>query len=116
MNTRQKGAHGEEKAVEHLVQNGFTIISRNYRTKFGEIDCIASDPKDQSIVFVEVKSAMGKKAGNPLYWVTRAKQTQLSRMAQAYLIDHGSTSVRCRFDVIAVSGNDIDHLKNAFYL
>ena len=116
MNTRQKGNYGEERAIEHLLTLGYTIISRNYRTRYGEIDCIANDGEHETLVFVEVKCAHGKTAGNPLFWVTKAKQQQLGKMARAYLLDHNINQKRCRFDVIGVCGEKIDHLKNALYL
>ena len=47
------GKEAEEKVAKELIKNGFTILERNYRKKYGEIDLIASKP--QLLVFVEVK-------------------------------------------------------------
>jgi putative endonuclease len=32
---------GEEFAAQTLEQNGYRILTRNYRTRFGEIDVVA---------------------------------------------------------------------------
>jgi putative endonuclease len=111
--TRDIGDQGEEMAAEHLLANGYSIISRQYRSKKGEIDCIAQD-SDGTIVFVEVKSANSLKFGNPLQWVTRSKQLTIITMAKQYLYEHKMNTAKCRFDVIAVLQGKIKHLKNAF--
>lgn len=113
ISTRDIGDQGEELAVEYLLSNGYSIINRQYRSKHGEIDCIARDP-DGRIVFIEVKSANSLKFGNPLQWVTRSKQLTILSMAKQYLYEHKMNTVQCRFDVIAVLQGKIKHLKNAF--
>jgi putative endonuclease len=109
--TRKKGREGEDAAAEYLLGQGYTIVSRNHQTRAGEIDCIARDP-DGVLVFVEVKFSRGGPV-HPVFWVTPAKQRQLVRMARAYLAFHQARSA-CRFDVIAISGGKIDHIRNAF--
>lgn len=113
LNRRQKGFYGEDQAADYLVSQGYVIVNRNYQTKRGEIDCIATAP-DGTLVFIEVKSARSLAYGNPLFRVTRAKQQQIAKMAQMYLKEHKFTSQKCRFDVIGIVGNKIDHLRNAF--
>ncbi len=113
MNTREKGNKGEERAVEHLLQNGYSIISRNYQSRNGEIDCIAQDA-DGTLVFVEVKSTRTTTGGHPFYWVNKGKQKKITAMARRYLAEHAITQKPCRFDVIAIVNNNVEHLKNAF--
>ena len=111
--THEKGDHGENLAVEYLLNRGYRIVCRNYRAqKGGEIDCIAYDTNG-TLVFIEVKASRSNN-GKPLFWVTPAKQRTLFRMAQRYLAEHKLTDVACRFDVIGIKGNTIDHLRNAF--
>jgi Holliday junction resolvase-like predicted endonuclease len=55
MNRSEVGKKGEDLACAYLVNNGYQIISRNYREKFGEIDVVAKSP-DKTLVFVEVKT------------------------------------------------------------
>lgn len=111
--TRDRGDSGEEAAVAYLLASGYTVICRQYRSRKGEIDCIARDT-DGTLVFVEVKSSNSRSCGNPLFWVTPAKQRTIIRMARQYLADHRIGSTPCRFDVIALTQGKIDHLRNAF--
>jgi putative endonuclease len=111
--THQKGARGEEMAVEHLLAHGYSIITRNFRSKDGEIDCIAEAP-DKTLVFFEVKTAYGLSRGHPAMWITPFKQRRVVNMARRYLADHGITQKACRFDVIVIVGEKIEHIKNAF--
>ena len=53
VNKRAAGADKEQLAARYLVDNGYTVLERNFRNKTGEIDIIAK--KDNYIVFVEVK-------------------------------------------------------------
>ncbi len=48
------GQIGEDIVVKHLVKQGFKILERNYRKKWGEIDIIAE--KNKILHFVEVKT------------------------------------------------------------
>lgn len=114
MHTREKGARGEERAVNYLLDQGFSIITRNYQTRQGEIDCIAKDPHG-TLVFIEVKCGNAKKYGHPLFWITPAKQRTLANMARRYLAEHQTRNTPARFDVIAICNDEITHLKNAFF-
>ncbi len=113
MNTREKGNRGEDSAVEYLISNGYSIISRNFQSRKGEIDCIAESPEG-SLVFIEVKAGNSNSYGHPFYRVTRGKQKKIISMAQQYLAEHSITNKPCRFDVIAIVNGKIEHLKNAF--
>jgi putative endonuclease len=112
-NTRSKGRQGENEAADYLVSIGYNIISRNYQTKRGEIDCIAQDQAG-TLVFVEVKAAMSERFGHPAFWVTRAKQRTIATLARLYLAEHNITSRPCRFDVITIYKGKLEHIKNAF--
>jgi putative endonuclease len=111
--SRAKGYSGEDRAADYLLSIDYTIISRNYQSKDGEIDCIAKAP-DGTLVFIEVKYARSNSRGNPAFWVTPAKQKKLAGMARRYLAEHKFTRQPCRFDVITITGDKIDHIKNAF--
>jgi TIGR00252 family protein len=111
--SRETGYTGEDKAIDYLLALGYTIISRNFQSKRGEIDCIAKDPKG-TLAFIEVKYAKSASRGHPAFWVTRAKQKKIIMMARRYLGEHGLSSQACRFDVIAIVNTQIEHIKNAF--
>jgi putative endonuclease len=112
------GVLGEELAARHLERLGYAIVARRHRTRFGELDIIASD--GGVLVFVEVKA---RRSGptSPYDAIDPAKQAQVRRMAAAYLHDERPPfSPRVRFDAIAVTvdgaGNlvALEHLEGAF--
>lgn len=52
--TQKVGALGEELVVKFLVKKGYTILDRNFRRPWGELDVVAK--RKGKIHFVEVKS------------------------------------------------------------
>jgi putative endonuclease len=114
MNTHEKGNIGEDAAVDYLLNNGYTVEARNFRTKRGEIDIVAVAP-DGTLVFVEVKASESAGCGNPLFRVTPAKQKTIINIAKRYMYDRGLTNKPCRMDVIGIQRGKIDHIRNAFF-
>lgn len=113
------GQEGEDIAAEYLVNNGFELITRNYRFGHGEIDIIVNDKSDGYLVFVEVKTRQNLEFGEPEYAITKSKIKQLKKIAEAYVYEKDLNEVECRFDVIAIIWNretkpKITHYKNAF--
>lgn len=117
------GAEGEAVAANYLQQQGYRILARNFRPPAkiwrGEIDIVAADGR--TVCFVEVKTRHAG-SGDPAESVTRAKQRQITSLAEAYLaLANIPPDTPCRFDVIAVvpdpySDNlSIRHYKNAFW-
>jgi len=51
---KEAGKIGEQIAADFLTRKGFTVLARNYRKPWGEIDIIAE--KDGCVHFVEVKT------------------------------------------------------------
>ena len=99
---QKRGQHGEEAAARFLQRNGYTLVERNWRVGNalrGEIDCIARHGK--TLCFVEVKTRASNEHGAPQEAVTRGKQRQLSRLANAYVSQH-DIEAPCRFDVVEV--------------
>ncbi len=97
---RNLGKTGETIASDFLEKNGYTIIARNYRRKFGEIDIIARE-RDY-LVFIEVKTRTGTSHGHPLEAITLRKQRQISKVAQCYLTENHLFDTAARFDVVSV--------------
>ena len=116
MNRRDRGRAGEDVAWDHLRRAGYTLVARNLRNRFGEIDLIVE--RHGALVFVEVRGRSGTRFGTPLESVDPRKQRQLSRLAADYLARRRLEDRRARFDVIAVEWQDgrprIEHLENAF--
>lgn len=113
LNNREKGKLGEKEAADYLLQRGYSIITMNYESKAGEIDCIAKDI-DDTIVFIEVKAAKSLKYGNPILKINQLKQKQIIQMARLYLAEHHLNNTKCRFDAISIVGSKIKHIRNAF--
>lgn len=117
LNMFQKfGKDAEALAAKALKKDGYKILEKNYRSRWGEIDIIAKD--DDTIVFVEVKARMSETYGNPKESVTIGKQKKISNTARFYLKENKKFDSRARFDVVAINimnGNlNIEILKNAF--
>ena len=113
MNNREKGAVYEAVASKFLEGKGYRILEQNFRCRTGEIDIIAQD--GIYLVFVEVKYRLKQKQGNAAMAVNYKKQQTISRVAAFYLLKNRlPDSVPCRFDVIAIDGEEIHHYENAF--
>ena len=113
MSNRSVGKDKEALAVEYLKKSGYSILERNFYSRAGEIDIIARDR--DTIVFVEVKYRKAAGFGIPEEAVNLPKQGKIYKAAMYYIYKcHKSSNVPCRFDVIAVEGEEIRHYKNAF--
>ena len=113
--TKQKGDAAEGRALQHLQAQGLQLVQRNYRTPGrggGEIDLIVQDV-DGTLVFVEVRTRGSFKHGGALASVTLVKQQRLIFAARHFLLKLRQVPP-CRFDVIAVEGDDLHWFKAAF--
>ena len=118
-NKKSVGNEGEDIAAQFLLQKGFEIVERNYFHGHGEIDIIAIDPRDNYLVFVEVKTRYSLEYGDPAYAINKKKMSQIKKVAELYLADKNIQQCDCRFDVITVLLTDpnnpqIEHYENAF--
>jgi putative endonuclease len=94
------GKMGEDLACAELERLGYAILDRRYRTKFGEIDIVAS--KAGTTVFVEVKTRVGEHFGGGAEALTVWKQRRITQMAVDYLARHRLHDRPCRFDVVTI--------------
>jgi len=112
------GRRGEQIAVNFLKDNGYSIVSTNYRNRLGQIDIIAKDKK--TICFVEVKMRRTMRFGQPTEAVEAYKQRKISQLALLFLKENRLLKSPARFDVISISHADlqpkIELIKNAFDL
>jgi putative endonuclease len=113
---RKLGIKGEEMATVYLVKNGYQIITRNYYTRYGELDIICE--KNNTIIFVEVKTRTSTRYGLPQEAVTNQKKAHLKKAAMIYLNSLNKRYREIRFDVIAILitgvNNEINHIIEAF--
>lgn len=126
-NTRQSlGRWGESLARGFLREKGYTIIARNERTPYGEIDLIAQYSSESGIekkevlVFVEVKTRTSRNFGYPEESITPRKQSNLISASLYYLQEHPEVDMDWRIDVISIeryphSNPIIHHFENAIH-
>jgi putative endonuclease len=113
--TKQKGDAAEDRALHYLQTQGLKLVQRNYRTPGrggGEIDLILRDA-DHTLVFVEVRQRGSAHHGGALGSVTWVKQRRIVFAAQHYLLKMRQPSP-CRFDVVALEGDELHWFKAAF--
>jgi putative endonuclease len=118
---QQLGRLGEQLAAEHLIRRGFEIVERNYRTRWGELDIIATDA--QALVFCEVKTRRVVQPGaDPLDAVNVRKRSRVRKMAGQWLVARTDRpyAEKLRFDAIGVTFDSagtlvrIEHVEDAF--
>ncbi|WP_409434533.1 YraN family protein [Mycobacterium sp. SMC-14] len=102
MSRTELGALGEQLAVDHLTGQGWAILARNWRCRYGELDVIAADPVARIVVFVEVKTRSGEGFGGLAYAVPPEKVRRLRRLAGAWLVGQQAHWDQVRLDVIRV--------------
>lgn len=107
-----EGTGGEISAVGFLKKNGYAIMQTNFKTRLGEIDIVAF--KDGVIVFVEVKCRETLAFGRPIEAVDWRKQQKIRKVAEIFLMLKHKQFADCRFDVIEIVGDEINHVENAF--
>jgi len=112
------GKSAEDRAWDYLRRAGLSLVARNYRVargpraRAGEIDLICRD-RDGTLVFVEVRARADMSHGGAAASVGATKRARLVFAAQRYL---ASLPVMppCRFDVVAIDGEQLQWLKAAF--
>lgn len=133
------GKWGESLAADYLIAKGYSILERNARTSYGEIDLVVCQESDLSnqegkrlrqneagrsssasiTVFVEVKTRSTPAYGMPEESVTPLKRSHLLSAAEAYMQAHPDLEQVWRIDVIAIQKEAgiktpvITHFENA---
>ncbi len=105
--SRAKGNLAEDKAVEFLQSKGYYILERNFYSRFGEIDIIAS--KDDALHFVEVKSGVDYESA--VQNITKQKLSRLIRTGHVYL-KRNKLNVDYMYDGVIVTPKDIELIEN----
>jgi putative endonuclease len=115
------GRIGEDLALAHLERLGYTLVARNHRTRYGELDLVVFD--GSTLVFVEVKTRRASGSGRgPWEALHERKCRQVRRMGVAFLLEAPERphSADLRFDAIGVVIDPrgrlvrLDHLEGAF--
>ncbi|MDR1251336.1 MAG: YraN family protein [Treponema sp.] len=107
------GREGEKRAAAILEAAGMSIIAKNVRSQWGEVDIIALD--GETIVFVEVKAWSAYGIENLQYGINLKKQRRIIETAKYFLSSHREYKGKTvRFDVIFVGKDAVTHLASAF--
>ena len=115
---QQLGATGEEIAVDYLISQGYVVFDRNWRSKSGEIDIIASEKfnSQDELIFIEVKTRSSRDYGDPIEAISATKYLRMYRLALEWLSENSASREAWRLDVISIVISraqeiEIDHLK-----
>ncbi len=96
---------GEDKACDYLrTKEKHTILERNFRQGYGEIDIIAIDKseKEPVLAFIEVKTRKSNAYGTPFEAITYYKMQSLLKTAQYYAMTHKKLPEALRIDAVSV--------------
>jgi putative endonuclease len=110
------GQKGEDIAAGHLVEKGYRILHRNWKSGKRELDIVAEN--NDFIVFVEVKTRTDDYSIHPRQAVTSEKQRSIIYAAEGYIQKY-NINKEGRFDIVAVISDGqsvvVEHIENAFY-
>jgi putative endonuclease len=112
LSNRARGRWGEDLAAAHYRRLGHEILDRNWRSPSGELDLVVFD--GTTYVFSEVKARRTADFGPAAAAVTVTKQRRLRQLAVEWLRAHDVHAASIRFDVVAITGNDLELLTDAF--
>lgn len=111
----EKGKEGELLVARHLEKYGYTIVAKNYRKSFGEVDLIAQ--KNDTLAFVEVKWRNNPLI-DPAEIISWPKQKKIISIAKHFLAQHTEKDFVCRFDVALIEQQNnsinLQYIPNAF--
>lgn len=108
--SKQLGNWAEQLACNHVQQQGWQILARNYHCRSGELDIIAC--RQCTLAFIEVKYRRRNNYGGALASITPNKRRRLISAAQTFLQNQPQfKSLQARFDLVAISGRPEQQLK-----
>ena len=116
-NTYRTGKIAEDLACRFLNRQGLKLLTKNFRSRRGEIDLIMQD--GDIIVFVEVRSRKNNQVMNVIETIDPVKRARIIQTCQQYLQGKKSYNQHaCRFDIVLITGQldaaEIEWIKNAF--
>jgi len=105
--SRKKGNEAEELACAYLQDNGYSIVERNFYSRFGEIDIIAF--REDVYHFVEVKS--GEDYEKAIQNITPQKLSRIVKTVHVYMKKHALENA-FMLDALIVTPASIDIVQN----
>ena len=110
--SREIGNEAEDRAVVSIVNDGYTVIERNYNCRVGEIDIIAN--KDGYICFIEVKYRNARGFGSAVDAITKSKMRKILATARRYLYENDKSDVDYRIDAVVIDGEKVEIMPNVY--
>jgi putative endonuclease len=116
--SKDDGDEAEARALAHLRRHGLSLVQQNYRiargptSRGGEIDLIVRD-RDGTLVFVEVRRRRNCSFGGAAASVDGRKRERLL-FAAGHFLRRFAAPPPCRFDVVAIDGEELHWLRGAF--
>jgi len=120
---RRTGQIAEDLVADRLTSEGWEIVERNARTRYGELDIVALDGR--VLVFIEVKGARLETSfgpEKPILSIDFRKQRKVRRLGTAWMAERRDFPPfdDIRFDAVGVvldrvgRSVEIDHIEGAF--
>jgi putative endonuclease len=108
----------ERCALLYLRVRGLRLVTKNYRTRFGELDLVMLDRRCVLVV-IEVRYRHSPCYGSPAETVSRDKRRRLVLAASQFLAQHRHyRNHRMRFDVVSMTTPNylpqIEWIRDAF--
>lgn len=103
------GEWGEDKAEEYLRQQGYSILARDWHNGHKDIDIVAYDNSDDTLIIVEVKARHRETVTTALQAVTLKKEKNIIGSAFAFARSTGHFFPNIRFDIITIVGTIENH-------
>lgn len=104
--TKQIGDFAEDKVAAFLTKNGHEIISRNWRTRWCEIDIISN--KDNVLYFTEVKYRKNTNFGGGVAALSKNKIKQMRFAADFFVYKNNIVDPEMRLLGVVVEGEDFE--------
>ena len=111
------GRWAEKVALQYLLEQNLTLLERNFRSTFGEIDLIMQDA--EILCFIEVRYRAKNYLHTALESIDKKKCERIILTSQHYYTSNRkATKMNGRFDIITLSGKQkkplVEWIKNAF--
>ena len=114
------GKEAEERAFHYFAeQEDLEVLTRNYRTPYGEIDLICYDRGKALVVFIEVRSGCGENFALCQDSITAKKRQKITKVARNFLENLSRNYEHIRFDAVFIERNEpyrIEHVRDIIML
>jgi len=98
--------------MRFLQSRGWEVVAHRFRVGRIELDLVAR--RGHLVAFFEVKARRDAAFGSPFEAITGAKRREIVKAARVWMDRFGLGGDVYRFDCIAIVGNKLEHLEDAF--